>query len=141
MATFLEWVPDQPVTTSTLQLYIQEVGPHSGNAFGGIQAIEVFGCLETEVTKVTEGEVSKRMPQGTCSSDLFCRSSQLPTLCPAAKLKLLLQVPMRISSISTAQYPHCPPWTLVGAGTWSTSSEASWPCLLWDWWPLSSSMY
>jgi len=51
-----EWVPDQPVTTTTLQLYIQEVGPHSGNAFGGIQAIEVFGCLETELTKATEGE-------------------------------------------------------------------------------------
>ena len=62
MATFLEWVPDQPVTTGTLQLYIQEVGPHSGNAFGGIQAIEVFGCLETERTKATEGEVSKGIP-------------------------------------------------------------------------------
>ena len=62
MTTFLEWVPDQPVTTTTLQLYIQEVGPHSGNAFGGIQAIEVFGCLETERTKATEGEVSKGIP-------------------------------------------------------------------------------
>ena len=124
MTTFLEWVPEQPVTTGTLQLYIQEVGPHSGNAFGGIQAIEVFGCLETELTRAREGEVSKLMPWRTCS-DLFCRSSHLPTLCPAAKLNLLLQVPMKISSTLTAPYPRCPPLTLGGAGPWYTSSEAS----------------
>ena len=46
------------MTASTLQLYIEEVGPHSGNAFGGIQSIEVFGCLETELTRAREGEVS-----------------------------------------------------------------------------------
>ena len=62
LLSFLEWVPEQPVTTGTLQLYIEEVGPHSGNAFGGIQAIEVFGCLETELTRAREGEVSKPMP-------------------------------------------------------------------------------
>ena len=50
------------MTASTLQLYIEEVGPHSGNAFGGIQSIEVFGCLETELTRAREGEVSKLMP-------------------------------------------------------------------------------
>ena len=41
----LEWIPETPVTSKILQLHIQEVGPYSGNAFGGIEAIQVFGCV------------------------------------------------------------------------------------------------
>ena len=45
---FLEWIPETPVTSKILQLHIQEVGPYSGNAFGGIEAIQVFGCVASK---------------------------------------------------------------------------------------------
>ena len=42
---FSEWTPTSPVLTKNIQLHIEEVGPFSGNAFGGIEAIQLFGCL------------------------------------------------------------------------------------------------
>ena len=34
--------------TSTVQLHILEVGPYSGNAFGGIESIDIYGCYESD---------------------------------------------------------------------------------------------
>merc|ERR1711923_126398 len=51
-----EWIPESPVTSKIIQLHIQEVGPYSGNAFGGIEAIQVFGCVASRnVQRRTSG--------------------------------------------------------------------------------------
>ena len=34
--------------TSTLQLHILEVGPYTGNAFGGIESIDIYGCYKSD---------------------------------------------------------------------------------------------
>ena len=52
----LEWIPESPVTSKIIQLHIQEVGPYSGNAFGGIEAIQVYGCVASRnVQRRTSG--------------------------------------------------------------------------------------
>ena len=43
-----EWIPETPVMTSTVQLHILEIGPYSGNAFGGIESIDIYGCYESD---------------------------------------------------------------------------------------------
>ena len=45
ISTHLEWIPDKPRPAQNIQLHIEEVGPYSGNAFGGIEAVQLFGCL------------------------------------------------------------------------------------------------
>ena len=39
-----EYSPILPLTTTSVQLLITEVGPWKGAAFGGIVAIKIFGC-------------------------------------------------------------------------------------------------
>ena len=34
--------------TSTLQLHILEIGPYTGNAFGGIESIDIYGCYKSD---------------------------------------------------------------------------------------------
>ena len=46
--TSLEWSPERPVVTSTVQLHILEIGPYTGNAFGGIETIDIFGCYKKD---------------------------------------------------------------------------------------------
>ena len=46
--TLLEWSPERPVVTSTVQLHILEIGPYTGNAFGGIETIDIFGCYKKD---------------------------------------------------------------------------------------------
>ena len=46
--TLLEWSPERPVVTSAVQLHILEIGPYSGNAFGGIETIDIFGCYKKD---------------------------------------------------------------------------------------------
>ena len=49
-----EWVPNTPISAQNIQLHIEEVGPYSGNAFGGIEAIQLFGCLANEREESSE---------------------------------------------------------------------------------------
>ena len=46
--TLLEWSPERPVVTSAVQLHILEIGPYTGNAFGGIETIDIFGCYKKD---------------------------------------------------------------------------------------------
>jgi len=49
----MEYSPILPLTTSSVQLIITEVGPGRGSAFGGIVAIKLFGCYQEEEVKST----------------------------------------------------------------------------------------
>ena len=46
--TLLEWSPERPVVTSAVQLHILEIGPYTGNALGGIETIDIFGCYKKD---------------------------------------------------------------------------------------------
>ena len=60
-----EWISERPVVTSTVQLHILEIGPYSGNAFGGIESIDIYGCYKSDqylirLTKNTKETVKEK---------------------------------------------------------------------------------
>lgn len=57
-----EWVASSPITTKNIQLHIEEVGPYSGSAFGGITAIQVLGCLANGKQQTKSDDLKKFFP-------------------------------------------------------------------------------
>ena len=49
--------------TSTVQLHILEIGPYSGNAFGGIESIDIYGCYESDQSLIRSAPNTKETVQ------------------------------------------------------------------------------
>ena len=47
--------------TSTLQLHILEIGPYTGNAFGGIEAIDIYGCYKSDQYLIRSNQNTKEV--------------------------------------------------------------------------------
>ena len=61
--------------TSTVQLHILEIGPYSGNAFGGIESIDIYGCYKSDQylirsTKNTKETVKEKQVLDPTEMDL-----------------------------------------------------------------------
>ena len=61
--------------TSTVQLHILEIGPYSGNAFGGIESIDIYGCYKSDqylirLTKNTKETVKEKQVLDPTEMDL-----------------------------------------------------------------------
>ena len=54
-----EWSPERPMVTSTVQLHILEIGPYTGNAFGGIESIDIYGCYKKDQYLITSNQNEK----------------------------------------------------------------------------------
>ena len=49
------------MVTSTVQLHILEIGPYTGNAFGGIESIDIYGCYKKDQYLITSNQNEKEM--------------------------------------------------------------------------------
>ena len=47
--------------TSTVQLHILEIGPYTGNAFGGIESIDIYGCYKKDQYLITSNQNDKEV--------------------------------------------------------------------------------
>lgn len=65
----MEYSPLLPLTTSSVQLVITEVGPWTGSAFGGIVAIRIFGCYEDTTRETDQLKSSPRSQKQEADSD------------------------------------------------------------------------